>query len=291
MNKELIISRRNSLKFLGLSAFGFATFEDFKKSGIKIGACDWSLGKKDSPEAAQVARLVGVEGAQVNMGTPENNMWLRDPKIQQLYKETFAQNKVKIAGLALGDLNFYPLKSDDRTAQWVMDSIDVAKKLKVKNVLLAFFEKGDLKGDEAGTQVVIDKLKKIMPTAERAGITFGIESWLSAKEHMYIIEKVGSPNLKVYYDVANSNKMGYDIYQEIRDLGKANQICEFHAKENGFILGQGKVDFVEVKKCLSEINYKGWIQIEGATPKGMKIEEAYLQNAQFLNKTLKNTTK
>ena len=99
---------------------------------------------------------------------------------------------------------------------------------------------------------------------------------------MYIIDQVKSPNLKVYYDVANSNKMGYDIYSEIRELGKNNMICEFHAKENGFLLGKGRVDFEEVKKCLAEIKYKGWIQIEGAVPEGAEMFESYIENRKFL---------
>ncbi len=281
-----VISRRKTIGLLGLSVLNLNWVDEFKRSGFKIGACDWSLGKKDSPEVAQIAQLVGLHGAQINMGNPANNMWLRDPKIQKLYKETFKKHNVKISGLALGDLNSYPLKSDPRTEQWVADSVDVAVKLKVKNVLLAFFEKGDLKGDEEGTRVVIEKLKRVMPIAEKAGITFGIESWLNAKEHLYIIEQVASPNLKVYYDVANSNTMGYDIYQEILDLGKANQICEFHAKENGFVLGNGKVDFKKVKDCLLQIGYKGWLQIEGATPQNMTIENAYFENTKFLKNLL-----
>ena len=46
---------------------------------------------------------------------------------------------------------------------------------------------------------------------------------------MDILNRVGSPAVKVYYDVANSHKQGYDIYKEIRMLGK--NICEFHAKD------------------------------------------------------------
>ena len=72
---------------------------------------------------------------------------------------------------------------------------------------------------------------------------------------MHIINAVGSPNVKVYYDVANSNKMGYSIYEEIRWLGNEN-ICEFHAKENGFLLGQGRVDFKEFRKAIDDIKYK-----------------------------------
>ena len=118
------------------------------------------------------------------------------------------------------------------------------------------------------------------------GIIVGIESWLSAEEHMYIIDKVQSPNLKVYYDVANSEKMGYDIYNEIRWLGSKNRICEFHFKENGFLLGKGRIDFKEVKKCMEDIDYRGNIQIEGAIPDGSTMLPSYKLNNQFVRSLL-----
>src|SRR5690606_16273925 len=102
--------------------------------------------------------------------------------------------------------------------------------------LLAFFEKGDLRNDTVGQKEVINRLEAIAPKAEKAGVILGIESWLSAEEHMRIIDTVASENVKVYYDVCNSNDMGYNIYEEIRWLGKRGHICEFHMKENGFLL-------------------------------------------------------
>ena len=36
---------------------------------------------------------------------------------------------------------------------------------------------------------------------------------------MDIIDRVGSPAVKVYYDLGNSHKHGYDIYQDQRTLG------------------------------------------------------------------------
>jgi sugar phosphate isomerase/epimerase len=99
---------------------------------------------------------------------------------------------------------------------------------------------------------------------------------------MAIIDRVGSRAVQVYYDVANSEKMGYDIYREIRWLGKQNQICEFHMKENGFLLGQGRVDFKKVRAAIDDIGYRGWMQIEGAVPEGGTMRDAYPKNGQFL---------
>jgi sugar phosphate isomerase/epimerase len=87
--------------------------------------------------------------------------------------------------------------------------------------------------------------------------------------------------VQVYYDVANSTQMGYDIAAEIRQLGRA-QICEFHAKENGFLLGQGRIDFAAVRKAMDDIAYTGWIQIEGAVPKGKPMFDSHVENTRFM---------
>ncbi|MHC4623413.1 MAG: sugar phosphate isomerase/epimerase family protein, partial [Planctomycetota bacterium] len=85
--------------------------------------------------------------------------------------------------------------------------------------------------------------------------------------------------VKVYYDVGNSHRNGYDIYEEIRMLGSA-RLCEFHAKDYGNLFGQGKVDFAEVRRAMDDAGYRGWIQIEGSKPLG--LQESYRHNAEYL---------
>ena len=215
-----MISRRKVLKSsIGLVSLSYAgvfkAFSQNKSDRFKIGACDWSIGQSSNVEAISLAKKIGLDGVQISLGNVSNDMHLRQDKVQKSYLEASRQYGVAIGGLAIGTLNSVPYKSDIRTEQWVSDSIDVAKIMGTKVILLAFFGKGDLKGDKAGTDEVIRRLKKVAPKAEENGIILGIESWLSAKEHMVIIDAVGSPNVKVYYDVANSNKMGYNIYEEI----------------------------------------------------------------------------
>jgi sugar phosphate isomerase/epimerase len=287
-----MISRRHVLKSsLGIIALNYINiFNAFGSNSnsnrFQVGACDWSIGQHSNIEAMSVAKKIGLDGVQVSLGTVKNNMHLRQIEIQKMYQEACKENNVAIAGIAIGELNSVPYKSDPRTDKWVSDSIDVAHALDCKVVLLAFFGKGDLKGDSVGTKNVIEKLKKAAPKAEEKGIILGIESWLNAEEHMHIINAVGSPNVKVYYDVANSNKMGYNIYEEIRWLGNKN-ICEFHAKENGFLLGEGRIDFKEVRNAIDDINYNGWVMIEGAVPKNASMFESYLKNNTYLRGILK----
>jgi sugar phosphate isomerase/epimerase len=254
------------------------------KRHYKLGACDWSIGKMGDPAAFEVARKIGLDGVQVSLGTEANNMQLRKKEVQQRYKEAAGAAHLEVASLAIGELNSIPYKSDPRTIEWVRDSIDVCKALGVRVVLLAFFGNDDLRGDKAGVDEVVRRLKAVAPKAEKAGVSLGIESWLSADEHIEILDRVGSPAVRVYYDVCNSNDMGYDIYQEIRKLGK--RICEFHAKENGSLLGQGKVDFKKVRAALDDIGFTGWVQIEGAVPAGKPMLESYQANCKFMREIL-----
>lgn len=251
-----------------------------EKRRFKIGACDWSIGKQADPAAFSVAKQIGLDGLQVSLGTLANDMHLRRAEVQRQYKAAAKASGVEIASLAIGELNNVPYKSDPRTIEWVSDSIDVCTALGVRVVLLAFFGKGDLRDDKPGVEEVVRRLKAVAPKAEKAGVILGIESWLSADAHVEILDRVGSKAVQVYYDVCNSNDRGYDIYKEIRQLGK--RICEFHAKENGALLGQGKVDFQKVRAAMDDIGYSGWIQIEGAVPSGKVVLESYEANREFL---------
>jgi sugar phosphate isomerase/epimerase len=250
------------------------------KRRFKIGSCDWSLGKMGDPAAFELAKQCGLDGVQVSLGTAADNMRLRQPETQKLYQEAEQKTGLSVSSLAIGELNNIPYKSDPRTVEWVRDSIDVCQALGVHVVLLAFFANDDLRGDQAGIDEVVRRLKAVAPKAEKARVSLGIESWLSADQHLEILERVGSPAVKVYYDVCNSNDMGYDIYREIRKLGK--RICEFHAKENGALLGQGKVDFKRVRQAMDDIGYRGWIQIEGGVPPGGTIPESCAANCKYL---------
>lgn len=280
---------RSSAQAVATLAFASSLSPLLAASGskkYKIGACDWSIGKMATPDALGFAKEIGLDGVQVSLGTVGDDMHLRKAAVQQQYTQAAQQTGVEVASLAIGELNSVPYKKDPRTIAWVSDSVDVCTAFGVKVVLLAFFGDGDLRGDKEGVDEVVRRLKGVAPKAEKAGVILGIESWLSAEQHVEIIDRVGSKAVQVYYDVCNSNDRGYDIYKEIRQLGKRKLICELHAKENGSLLGKGNVDFRKVREAMEDIGYSGWIQIEGAVPQGATILDSYRSNLKFLRETL-----
>ena len=249
----------------------------------RIGACDWSLGKHQDFSALELARTIGLDGVQVsfdNIGTPTD---LRLPAARARYAELAKSTGVAICSLALACLNQTPLATEDRAETWVSDCIDVMVKMDQKIVLLAFFGAGDIKGKPALQDKVIARLKRLAPKAEKAGITLGLESLLNADDHLRILAAVGSPSLAVYYDVCNMTGEKYDVPADIRKL--KGHICQIHCKENGALLGAGKVDFAGVRQALRDIDYQGWLVIEGATVPHQSLVDCYRHNREFLEKT------
>jgi sugar phosphate isomerase/epimerase len=251
------------------------------KRRFKIGACDWSIGQRGKVKAMEVARQIGLDGVQVSFGPPGVDRDLRDEAVRAQYLAAAAEHGVEIASLAMGVLNSVPYATDPQAEKWVEQCVAVMPKLGQRVVLLAFFSQGDIKGRRDLQDAVIRRLKRVAPAAEEAGVVLGIESWLDADDHRRILDAVGSPAVQVYYDVANMDHEGYDVYRGIRALGR-ERICEIHCKENGFLLGQGPVDFRKVREALDAIGWNGWLVIEGAVPQGKSMFDSYVLNQKYL---------
>ena len=241
---------------------------------IRFGACDWTIGRTGDPGALDLAKALGLEGVQASIEVKGDTIPLLDPEFRSAYAEAVKRTGVQIASLAIGQLNDIPYKSDPRAERILDQGVDIAKAMGVKIILVPFFGKGDLRNDPAGTAVVIERLKRLAPKAEKAGVILAIESMLSAGDHVKILDAVGSPAVGIYYDVGNSQEAGYDIFREIRDLG--GKICQFHAKDTKDLYGKGSMDFAAVRKAMEDIGYSGWFVLEGTKlPLGMKQSMRY----------------
>jgi L-ribulose-5-phosphate 3-epimerase len=242
---------------------------------FKIGACDWSLGKRADPASLDLAKEIGLDGLQISMG-PDTDIQLTKPEVQAAYQKNMEQTGVEVASVAIDAMWQGPLKSDPRAAVWLSDSIDVCKAMNLGVSMICCFDLDPaIKGD---VEAFVKALNPIVPKAEREGVVIGLENWLSAEDNLRILDLVGSPNVKVYYDVGNSTDKGRDVCNEIRTLGPA--LCELHAKDASHMLGQGRIDFREVRKALDAIDYHGWIHIEAASPHG--IVPDYTAHAAYL---------
>ncbi len=257
-----------------------------ERRAFRIGACDWSLGQRQQVGALALARRIGLDGVEVSFdGGPKSD--LRQEAVRREYLTASKTHGVQICSLAMGVLNRVPYATDLRAEQWVEESIDVLVQLRVGLILLPFFFRGEIKGDAKLQDSVVRRLKKVAPRAEKAGVVLALETALNADDHLRILDAVGSPAVKVYYDVSNMLRRGYDIYREIPRL--ASRIGRVHMKEKGCLLGQGAVDFPRVREVLEKIGYRDWLVIEEATVKGRPVADCYRHNLNYLRAMYPNT--
>jgi len=266
---------------LGLGPLIRSVLAAERRPGLKIGACDWSLHKRQDIAALEVAKAVGIDGVEVSFAGGGEPFDLRKAEVRKQYADASKRLGIEIPSLAMGVLNSVPYATSPDAERWVAECVDVMAAMGVKIVLLAFFGKGDIRGNVDLQDAVIARLKKVAPKAEKAGVVLGVESWLDADAHLRILDGVASPAVKVYYDVANMTYSDYDVPKEIRRLGR-DRICQIHMKENGCLLGKGKVDFPKIKEAIDEIDYRGWLILEGATTSGRSLEDCYVDNRKFL---------
>ena len=260
------MDRRQFIQGAGALAASAAALRNLfgQKGAVKIGMCSWSLGGKD-PSVFGLAKRIGFEGLQLDLGRLADNASLRKPEVRRPYKEAARAAGVAIPSTAIVAYNQLPLKSEPKAAIWLNDAVEATRDLGARVHMLCFFGKGELKEENAEEiERLVVVIREVAPRAEKAGVILGIENTLTARANVAILDRVNSPAVQVWYDVGNTFGKGYDVPAEIRML--AGRICEFHIKDNPHLLGQGRLPFPEVARAILDIGYRGWLMLETSSP-------------------------
>jgi len=257
----MTITRR---AFLGTAAAGVC--HAYAAPGLRIGVTDWNLRQTGRVEAVTLARQLGFDGVEVSLGRKPSGdrLPMADESIQNAYLAAAGKEKIALAGTCLDILHVNYLKDDRLGQKWVADGIGITKKLNAKVMLLPFFGKGAI---EAKTEqdYVGDVLRELAPEAAKSGVLLGLENTISAEANARIMDRTRSEAVKVYYDVGNSTRAGFDPAREIPWLGR-DRICQFHLKDNPHYLGQGAIDFPAIAKAIHLIAFRGFANLETASP-------------------------
>ncbi|MCS6952499.1 MAG: sugar phosphate isomerase/epimerase family protein [Bryobacterales bacterium] len=263
----MLVSRRSFLWASAAAGLAPASLLEAKRlSGLKIGVTDWNLNQTGRIEAVALAARLGFDGVEVSLGRkPVNDkLPLADPAIQEQYLAETRKHGIAVAGTCLDILHVNYLKNDPLGQKWVADGIPITQKLNARVMLLPFFGKGALTTRQE-MDYVGDVLRELAPEAEKAGVILGLENTLSAEDNVRIMERARSKAVLVYYDVGNSTNGGFDIFKEIRWLGK-ERICQMHLKDNPHYLGEGKIDFPAVIAAMADIDFAGFANLETVSP-------------------------
>ena len=248
--------------------------------GPRIGVTDWNLQQTGKVEAVALAARLGFDGVQISLGrTPvSGKLPLDNVAIQDAYLAAAQEHRIALSGTRLDILHIDHLKNNPRAQQWVANSIPITARLKAEVVLLPFFGKASLMNHDE-MDYVAGVLKDLAPAAEKAGVQLGLEDTISAQDNVRIMERCGSPAVKVYYDVGNSTTGGFDVVKEIRWLG-ASRICQMHLKDNPHYLGEGKIDFPAIARAILDIGFDRFANLETDCP-SKSVDADMARNLKF----------
>jgi len=233
-----------------------------------------SLLPKDLPYADRFKLAVdsGFEGIEMQTVT--------EPQLAEEIKEASANTGLRIHSVMNMDHWKYPLSSDnpdevDKSVNGMETSLRNAKLWGADAVLLVpavVNPKTPYKEAYVRSQKVIRE--RILPLAKELKIIIGVEEvWnkflLSPLEFSRYVDEFKSPWVRAYFDVGNVVFYGYP-QDWIRTLG--SRIVKVHLKDfqldrpNGKFywknLGEGDIDWQEVRKAFSEIGYSGYVTVE-----------------------------
>jgi sugar phosphate isomerase/epimerase len=233
----------------------------------RIGVCDWMLLKRQKLGALPLAREIGADGVEVDMGslgqreTFDNK--LADPAVRRQFLDTARELKLEICSLAMS--GFYAQSFPERTGveRMVQDCLDTAKAMGVKVAFLPLGVGGDLVKHPELHPVIVRRLKAVAPKAEQAGVVIGIETALDAAGEAKLLDEIGSPAIRSYFNFANALQNGRNLYDELRTLGK-DRICQIHGTDQDGVWLQDnpRIDMPKVKRTLDAMGWSGWLVIE-----------------------------
>jgi sugar phosphate isomerase/epimerase len=145
----------------------------------------------------------------------------------------------------------------------MQDTIDTMKAMNVKVAFLPLGVRGDLVKHPELRPAIVERLKAAGKLAEQAGVVIGVETALDATGEVRLLEEIGSPAIKSYFNFANALQNGRDLAAELRTLGK-DRICQIHCtNEDGVWLeNDPKIDLRKVKQTLDDMGWSGWLVIE-----------------------------
>ena len=186
-------------------------------------------------------------------------LWFRGPDFDELV------SVAKAHGLTIASMCGHGTLTDglnkrgnhDRIEAEIRESVDLAAKLGVPGLICFSGNRNEGQSDTDALEACAEGLRRAAPYAEKHGINLNVELLNSKVDHagyqcdraswgVALCEKVGSPRVKLLYDIYHMQIMEGDVIRTVRQ--SIAHIGHFHTAGN-----PGRKDLDDTQ----ELNYRG----------------------------------
>ena len=262
----------------------------------QIGVCDWMVLKRQKLGEFKLARELGCDGLEMDMGglgkRDSFDNKIRQPEMARLFRHTADSLEIKVGAVAMS--GFYGQSfAAKQSWKWLVE--DCLNTMQTMQAKVAFLPLGGCGKDwtekTAIRKEIVFRLHEAGEMAANRGMVIGVDTPLDAKENKKLLKEIDSPGIKIFYKFQTAVENKRDISKDLRKLG-ADNICGIHASNtDGVWLRHDKaINMPEIKATLDKLGWSGWLFVERSrdVTDVRNVKRNYGENVKYLKEVFQN---
>ena len=263
----------------------------YAQSRYQVGVCDWMILKRQKLGAFDLARQMGCDGIELDMGglgqRDAFDNKLRNPEEAAHFKHVADSVGIVVGAVAMSGFYAQDLTQKPTYMELVNDCFDTMDRM--GGATVAFLPLGgcgnDWATDKTKRREVVSRLHDIGEAALQRGKRVGIDTPLDAKGNLRLLKEVKSDGIAIFYKLQTIVENGWDVTADLRRLGAAN-ICAVHASNTDgvWLRNDSLIDIPAIKQTLDQMGWSGWLFVERSRDTTMvrNVKLNYSSNVHYL---------
>lgn len=262
----------------------------------QVGVCDWMVLKRQKLGEFKLARELGCDGLEMDMGglgrRDSFDNKIRQPEMARLFRHTADSLEIKVGAVAMS--GFYGQSfAAKQSWKWLVE--DCLNTMQTMQAKVAFLPLGGCGKDwtekNAIRKEIVFRLHEAGEMAAKRGLVIGIDTPLDANGNKKLLKEIDSPGIKIFYKFQTAVENKLDISKDLRKLG-ADNICGIHASNtDGVWLRHDKaINMPEIKATLDKLGWSGWLFVERSrdVTDVRNVKRNYGENVKYLKEVFQN---
>jgi len=254
--------------FMGFLTVLSALPLDLCAQQYRVAACDWMMLKRQKLGEFQLAKDIGADGVEVDMGPLGKRVLfdnkLRDSEFQQKFRRTADSLGIQVPSIAMSGFFAQSFLKRDNYKDLIHDCLQT---MDVMGACVAFLPLGgsghEWKQAGEARQEMVRRLHEVGEMALKEGKVIAIRTQLDARANLSLLKEVDSKGIKIYYNLQDAVDQGLCPSKELKTLGAEN-IAQIHASLTDSVTldNDPRIDLRKVKKTLDKMKWTGWLVVE-----------------------------
>lgn len=262
----------------------------------QVGVCDWMVLKRQKLGEFKLARELGCDGLEMDMGglgrRDSFDNKIRQPEMARLFRHTADSLEIKVGAVAMSGFYGQSFAAKQSWKWLVEDCLNTMQTMQAKVAFLPLGGCGkDWTENTAIRKEIVFRLHEAGEMAAKRGLVIGIDTPLDAKGNKKLLKEIDSPGIKIFYKFQTAVENKLDISKDLRKLG-ADNICGIHASntDSVWLRNDKAIDMPEIKATLDKLGWSGWLFVERSrdVTDVRNVKRNYGENVKYLKEVFQN---